>query len=153
MICNKPIFQNFSKTDQLIHRKSIDPYKFLKKGCRIRIQDQKMLQNDMRHAYIRELFENRYIDRSKIDISVDRYRFRTTRPILVSESSFDRKYATHETFIIVDINFFPKSISIDGYIDFRSINVSIFEKFSNIYRNVDFPYRFSKKEGRIRIQD
>ena len=153
MICYMPILEHFSKTDQLIHRKSIDPYQFSKKGCQIRIQDQKLIQNDIRHAYSREFFENRYIDRSKIDISVDRYRFRTTGPILASDSSFDRKYATHETFTIVDIDFFPKFTSIDRYIDFRSMNVSIFEKFSNIYRNVDFPYRFSKKEGRIRIQD
>ena len=153
MICDMPKFENFSKTDQLIDRKSIDPYQFSKKGCRIPIQDQKLIQNDMRHAYIREFFENRYIDRLKIDISVYRYRFRTTRPILVSDSSFDRKYATHEAFTIVNIDFLPKSISIDRYINFRSMNVSIFEKFSNIYRNVDFTYRLSKKEGRIRIQD
>ena len=57
---------------------------------------------------------------------------RTTGRILTSDSSFDRKCPRDKTFTIVDINFFRKSISIDRYIDFRSINVSIFDKFSNI---------------------
>ena len=57
---------------------------------------------------------------------------RTTGRILMSDSSFDRKCPREKTFTIVDIDFFRKSISIDRYIDFRSINVSIFAKFSNI---------------------
>ena len=57
---------------------------------------------------------------------------RTTGRILMSDSSFDRKCPREKTFTIVDIDFFRKSISIDRYIDFRSINVSIFDKFSKI---------------------
>ena len=57
---------------------------------------------------------------------------RTTGRILMSDSPFDRKCPREKTFTIVDVDYFRKSISIDRYIDFRSINVSIFDKFSNI---------------------
>ena len=57
---------------------------------------------------------------------------RTTGQILMSDSSFDRKCPGEKTFTIVDIDFFRKSISIDRYIDFRSIDISIFGR--SIYR-------------------
>ena len=50
----------------------------------------------------------------------------------MSDSLFERKCPGDETFTIVDIDFFRKSISIDRCIDFRSINVSIFDKFSSL---------------------
>ena len=65
-------------------------------------------------------------------LSVYNFFRRTTGRILMSDSSFDRKCPREKTFTIGDIDFFRKSISIDRYIDFRSINVSLFDKFSNI---------------------
>ena len=65
-------------------------------------------------------------------VSVYNFFGRTTGRILMSDSSFDRKCPRKKTFTIFDVDFFRKSISINRYIDFRSINVSIFDKFSNI---------------------
>ena len=50
----------------------------------------------------------------------------------MSDSAFDRKCPGEKTFTIVDIDVFRKSISIDRYIEFRSINVSIFGNFSSL---------------------
>ena len=67
-----------------------------------------------------------------VSVCVCVYNFfgRTTGRFLMSDSSFDRKCPREKIFTIVDIDFFRKSISIDRYIiDFRSINVSIFDIF------------------------
>ena len=38
-------------------------------------KNKKLIKNDMQHDYIEHFFQNRYIDRSKIDILIDRNRF------------------------------------------------------------------------------
>ena len=57
---------------------------------------------------------------------------RTTGRILMSDCSFDRKYRNRKLLLLLISIFFRKSISIDRYIDFRSINVSIFDNFSSL---------------------
>ena len=58
----------------------------------------------------------------------------------MSDSSFDRKCPGEKTFTIVDIDYFSKInidrsiylFSVDRYIDFRSINISIFDNLSSL---------------------
>ena len=74
-ITNSYSVQDSRKSITLIDRKSIyrvsvDRYGFSKKNCRIHVQGQKLIQNDMQHGYVREFGKIKIytlIDRISID--------------------------------------------------------------------------------------